>query len=113
MLVDHPRTRFINFTGSKEVGLRIAERSAKVHPGQLWLKRAYMEMGGKDAMIVCADADLERAAGQLPPGWCVSADGEDAAVVVDDDGRDPDDVPGESGDLVPLDAGRPAAGRGR
>lgn len=51
-LVDHPRTRFVNFTGSKEVGLRIAERSAKVHGGQKWLKRSYLEMGGKDALIV-------------------------------------------------------------
>ncbi|MDJ0962568.1 MAG: L-glutamate gamma-semialdehyde dehydrogenase [Acidimicrobiia bacterium] len=61
-LVDHPRTRFINFTGSKEVGLRIAERAAKVHPGQMWLKRAYMEMGGKDALIVDETADLDAAA---------------------------------------------------
>ncbi len=61
-LVDHPRTRFINFTGSKEVGLRIAERSSKVHPGQIWLKRAFMEMGGKDALIVDETADLETAA---------------------------------------------------
>ena len=62
VLVDHPRTRFINFTGSKEVGLRIAERSAKVQPGQLWLKRAYMEMGGKDAQIVDETANLDAAA---------------------------------------------------
>jgi 1-pyrroline-5-carboxylate dehydrogenase len=62
VLVDHPRTRFINFTGSKEIGLRIAERSAVVNPGQRWLKRAYMEMGGKDAMIVDETADLEGAA---------------------------------------------------
>ncbi|NNF70382.1 MAG: L-glutamate gamma-semialdehyde dehydrogenase [Acidimicrobiia bacterium] len=61
-LVDHPRTRFINFTGSKEVGLRIAERSAIVHPGQRWLKRAYMEMGGKDGLIVDETADLDAAA---------------------------------------------------
>ncbi len=61
-LVDDPRTRFVNFTGSKEVGLRIAERSAKVHPGQRWLKRSYMEMGGKDALIVDETADLEAAA---------------------------------------------------
>ncbi len=61
-LVDHPRTRFINFTGSKEVGLRIAERSAKVGEGQKWLKRAYMEMGGKDALIVDDTADLDAAA---------------------------------------------------
>ncbi len=58
-LVDHPRTRFINFTGSKEVGLRIAQRSAVVHEGQKWLKRAFMEMGGKDAIIVDETADLE------------------------------------------------------
>jgi 1-pyrroline-5-carboxylate dehydrogenase len=61
-LVDDPRTRFINFTGSKEVGLRIAERSAVVHPGQKWLKRSYMEMGGKDALIIDATADLDAAA---------------------------------------------------
>jgi 1-pyrroline-5-carboxylate dehydrogenase len=61
-LVDHPRTRFINFTGSKEVGLRIAKRSATVHPGQHWLKRAFMEMGGKDAIIVDETADLDAAA---------------------------------------------------
>jgi len=62
MLVDHPRTRFVNFTGSKEVGLRIAERAAVVHPGQRWLKRAFLEMGGKDALIVDETADLEAAA---------------------------------------------------
>ncbi len=62
VLVDHHRTRFVNFTGSKEVGLRIAERAAVVHPGQKWLKRAYMEMGGKDAIIVDETADLDAAA---------------------------------------------------
>ncbi len=61
-LVDHPKTRFVNFTGSKEVGLRIAERSARVVPGQTWLKRAYMEMGGKDALVVDDTADLDAAA---------------------------------------------------
>ncbi|MDH3470423.1 MAG: L-glutamate gamma-semialdehyde dehydrogenase [Acidimicrobiia bacterium] len=61
-LIDHPTTRFINFTGSKEVGLRIAQRSAVVHPGQSWLKRSYMEMGGKDAIIVDETADLDAAA---------------------------------------------------
>ena len=61
-LVDHPLTRFVNFTGSKEIGLRIAERSAKVAPGQKWLKRAFLEMGGKDAMIVDETADLKAAA---------------------------------------------------
>ncbi len=61
-LVDHPRTRFINFTGSVATGVRIFERSAKVHPGQHWLKRAFLEMGGKDALIVDASADVELAA---------------------------------------------------
>jgi len=61
-LVEHPRTRFVNFTGSKEVGLRIAGRAALVQPGQRWLKRAYMEMGGKDALIVDETADLDAAA---------------------------------------------------
>jgi 1-pyrroline-5-carboxylate dehydrogenase len=61
-LVDHPTTRFINFTGSKEVGLRIAERSSRVHEGQKWMKRSYMEMGGKDALIVDETTDLDVAA---------------------------------------------------
>ncbi len=61
-LVDHPEIRFVNFTGSKEVGLYIAERAAAVNPGQRWLKRAYMEMGGKDGLIVDETADLELAA---------------------------------------------------
>jgi 1-pyrroline-5-carboxylate dehydrogenase len=61
-IVDHPLTRFIAFTGSKEVGLRIFERAAKVHAGQLWLKRTLLEMGGKDAVVVDETADLEAAA---------------------------------------------------
>jgi 1-pyrroline-5-carboxylate dehydrogenase len=60
-LVDHIRCRFINFTGSKEVGIGIGRRAAQVHPGQLWLKRAFLEMGGKDAMVVDETADLEAA----------------------------------------------------
>ena len=61
-LVDHPKTRFITFTGSKEVGLGINERAAKAQPGQLWIKRVVAEMGGKDSIVVAADADLDRAA---------------------------------------------------
>ncbi|UOY91611.1 L-glutamate gamma-semialdehyde dehydrogenase [Ectobacillus sp. JY-23] len=61
-LVDHPRTRFISFTGSKEVGIRIYERAAKVNPGQIWLKRVIAEMGGKDTIVVDKEADLELAA---------------------------------------------------
>lgn len=62
VVVDHPKTRYVAFTGSKEVGLRINERAAKVHDGQLWIKRVVAEMGGKDAIIVAEDADLEEAA---------------------------------------------------
>ncbi len=62
VLVDHPLTRFIAFTGSKEVGIRINQRAAAVHPGQKWLKRTILEMGGKDAIIVDETADLDEAA---------------------------------------------------
>ncbi|MHA6252587.1 L-glutamate gamma-semialdehyde dehydrogenase [Oceanobacillus sp. CAU 1775] len=61
-LVDHPRTRFISFTGSREVGTRIFERAAVVHEGQKWLKRTIIEMGGKDTIVVDNEADLELAA---------------------------------------------------
>ncbi|WP_142828971.1 L-glutamate gamma-semialdehyde dehydrogenase [Planococcus soli] len=61
-LVDHANTRFISFTGSKEVGLRIAERSSKVNEGQVWMKRLIAEMGGKNTMVVDKEADLELAA---------------------------------------------------
>lgn len=61
-LVTHPRTRFIGFTGSKEVGIWIHENAAKVQPGQIWLKRTILEMGGKDTVLVDETADLEQAA---------------------------------------------------
>src|SRR5688572_2553801 len=61
-LVDDPRTRFIAFTGSKEIGMRIYERAAKVQPGQIWLKRTILEMGGKDTIVVDETADIEAAA---------------------------------------------------
>ncbi|WP_416148573.1 L-glutamate gamma-semialdehyde dehydrogenase [Salipaludibacillus sp. HK11] len=61
-VVDHPTTRFINFTGSKEVGLHIAEKAAKVQEGQIWMKRMVSEMGGKNTIIVDNEADLELAA---------------------------------------------------
>jgi 1-pyrroline-5-carboxylate dehydrogenase len=61
-LVDDPRTRFIAFTGSKEIGIRIYERAAKVHPGQIWLKRTILEMGGKDSIVVDETADVDAAA---------------------------------------------------
>jgi 1-pyrroline-5-carboxylate dehydrogenase len=61
-IVDHPKTRYVAFTGSKEIGLRINERASKVNQGQIWIKRVVAEMGGKDAIIVEKDADLEDAA---------------------------------------------------
>ncbi|WP_175614985.1 L-glutamate gamma-semialdehyde dehydrogenase [Piscibacillus halophilus] len=61
-VVEHPRTRFISFTGSREVGIGIYEKAAKVQPGQKWLKRVVAEMGGKDTIVVDNDSDLELAA---------------------------------------------------
>ncbi len=61
VLVEHPRTRFISFTGSRDVGLRINELAARQRPGQLWIKRVIAEMGGKDAIIVDGDVDLDKA----------------------------------------------------
>ena len=60
-IVEHPKTRFIAFTGSRAVGLEIHERAARARPGQIWIKRTILEMGGKDSIIVCADADLDAA----------------------------------------------------
>ncbi len=60
-LVEHPKTRFISFTGSMEVGLGIYEKAGKVVPGQIWLKRSIIEMGGKDAIIVDSEADVDSA----------------------------------------------------
>jgi 1-pyrroline-5-carboxylate dehydrogenase len=60
-LVEHPKTRFVAFTGSKEVGLHITEEAARPRAGQLWIKRVIAEMGGKDFIIVDEDADLDMA----------------------------------------------------
>ena len=60
-IVSHPRTRYIAFTGSREVGLDINKSAATQAPGQLWIKRTILEMGGKDAIIVDADADIDSA----------------------------------------------------
>ncbi|TAM78684.1 MAG: L-glutamate gamma-semialdehyde dehydrogenase [Acidobacteria bacterium] len=60
-LVAHPRTRYIAFTGSKEVGLHINELAAKPQRGQIWIKRVIAEMGGKDSIIVDSETDLESA----------------------------------------------------
>lgn len=61
LLVSSPKTRFITFTGSKEVGLRIVELASKLSKGQKWIKRVIAEMGGKDAIIVDSEADLDSA----------------------------------------------------
>jgi len=61
-IVQHPKTRYIGFTGSKEVGLRISELAAKPSPGQIWIKRTVLEMGGKDGIVVDDEADVESAA---------------------------------------------------
>lgn len=61
-LIAHPKTRFISFTGSKEVGIHINETAAKVVPGQLWLKRVVAEMGGKDSIVVDEGVNLDEAA---------------------------------------------------
>jgi 1-pyrroline-5-carboxylate dehydrogenase len=62
-LIQHPRIRFISFTGSKQVGLHINAEAAKPREGQLWIKRVVAEMGGKDAIIVDRDfANLDEAA---------------------------------------------------
>src|SRR6201981_3071675 len=60
-VVEDPKTRFIAFTGSKAVWLEIHERAAKTMPGQIWIKRTILEMGGKDSILVCADADVDAA----------------------------------------------------
>src|SRR6204780_3543414 len=60
-LVKNPKTRFITFTGSKEVGLIISEAAGKKAPGQIWIKRTVLEMGGKDATIVDEEADIDAA----------------------------------------------------
>lgn len=60
-LVEHPLTRYIAFTGSKEVGLDINQRAATTRPGQKWIKRTVLEMGGKDSIIVADDANMDAA----------------------------------------------------
>ena len=61
ILVQHPKTRFVSFTGSRDVGLHINELAARPQKGQIWIKRIVAEMGGKDAIIVDDDCDLDAA----------------------------------------------------
>jgi len=60
-IVTHPKTRYIAFTGSREVGLHINKSAATQSEGQIWIKRTILEMGGKDAIIVDADTDIDTA----------------------------------------------------
>ena len=61
-LVENPKTRMVAFTGSREVGVQISEKAGRVRKGQIWIKRAVLEMGGKDFILVDETADLESAA---------------------------------------------------
>ena len=70
-LVEHPEVAIIAFTGSREVGLRIWEAAGRTRPGQTQLKKVVCEMGGKNAVIVDDDADLDEAV----PGIVASAFG--------------------------------------
>ncbi|HEX7616698.1 MAG TPA: L-glutamate gamma-semialdehyde dehydrogenase [Thermoanaerobaculia bacterium] len=65
LLVEHPGTRFISFTGSKQVGLTINQKAAAVAKGQRWIKRVVLEMGGKDFILVDEDADFDFAVSQV------------------------------------------------
>src|SRR5947208_3723487 len=62
-LVDHKDVDLIAFTGSREVGLKIWESAGITRPDQRQLKHVICEMGGKNAMIVDSDADLDEAIG--------------------------------------------------
>jgi 1-pyrroline-5-carboxylate dehydrogenase len=61
LIVTHPKTRFISFTGSRDVGLRVNELAAKPQKGQIWIKRVVAEMGGKDAIVVDREVDIDAA----------------------------------------------------
>jgi 1-pyrroline-5-carboxylate dehydrogenase len=61
IIVSHPKTRFVSFTGSRDVGLHINELAAKPQKGQIWIKRVVAEMGGKDAIIVDREANVDQA----------------------------------------------------
>ncbi len=60
-LVSHPNVAIIAFTGSKQVGLSILQESQSVVPGQTQVKHVVCEMGGKNAIIIDSDADLDEA----------------------------------------------------
>lgn len=61
-LTGHTQVPFVSFTGSRDVGLHIHQRAATPQPGQKWLKRAILEMGGKDAIVADEGVDLDAVA---------------------------------------------------
>ena len=67
-LAKHPRTRFINFTGSRPVGLHLAKIAADTAEGQFFMKRLVCELGGKNATVVDEDADIDMAADEVIKG---------------------------------------------
>ena len=69
-LAIHPKVRMIAFTGSREVGTHLFELAARTPPGQIWLKRIIAEMGGKNAIIIDDEADVDDAvAGVVASGY--------------------------------------------
>jgi 1-pyrroline-5-carboxylate dehydrogenase len=60
-LVTHPKTRFVSFTGSRDVGLHVNELAAKPQKGQVWIRRVVAEMGGKDAIVVDHETNIDEA----------------------------------------------------
>ncbi|MGH7957704.1 MAG: proline dehydrogenase family protein, partial [Opitutaceae bacterium] len=60
-LVAHPHVDFVAFTGSRSVGLRIREAAGRTPSGSINLKKVVCEMGGKNALIIDTDADLDEA----------------------------------------------------
>lgn len=60
-LAAHPKVKFVGFTGSKEVGQKVAVQAASLAEGQHWFKRTILELGGKNAIIVDSESDLEAA----------------------------------------------------
>lgn len=60
-LAEHPRIKFVGFTGSKEVGQKISVQAATLQEGQNWFKRTILELGGKNAIIVDSETNLEEA----------------------------------------------------
>ena len=69
-LVEHPETALVAFTGSRGVGMILARQTAELAPGQTHLKRLIAELGGKNAILVDDDADLDEAvAGTVASGF--------------------------------------------